>query len=121
MLVSFITRIVHFSIRRPWLVMALALVVTVASGYYAATNFAINTDINKLISPNLDWRQRDLAFERDFPGSHGTTLVVLEAPTVEQATLAANALTERLQGQAALFKSVRSRSVTSRLVTWCST
>ena len=107
MLVSSITRLVHFSIRHPWLVMTLALVVTVASGFYAAKNFAINTDINKLISPSLDWRQRELAYEREFPDSHGTTLVVIESPTVEQATLAANALTERLQGQAGLFKSVR--------------
>ena len=30
-----------------------ALIVTTACGYYSATHFAINTDINKLIAPNL--------------------------------------------------------------------
>ena len=107
MLISAITRLVHFSIRRPWLVMALAAVVSVLSVHYAVRNFAINTDINKLISPKLDWRQRELTFEREFPGPHGTTLIVIETPSVEQSALAADALKQRLVGQTSLFTSVR--------------
>jgi len=43
-----------------------ALVLAIAAGFYTARHFEINTDINKLISPDLDWRQRDIQF--DFAG-----------------------------------------------------
>ena len=46
-------------------------------------HFAITTDINKLISPDLDWRQREIAYEKAFPGSFGSILVVVDAPTPE--------------------------------------
>ena len=62
MLISAIARIVRISTNRPWAVVALAALALVASVVYAATHFAINTDINKLISPGLDWRQRELEF-----------------------------------------------------------
>jgi predicted RND superfamily exporter protein len=41
-----------------------AIVLAVGAVFYTARNFEINTDINRLISPSLDWRQRDIAFEK---------------------------------------------------------
>ncbi len=55
---------------------------------YAARNFAINTDINKLISPDLDWRKRDNQFEQAFDREK-LILAVVEAPTPELASAAA--------------------------------
>ena len=37
------------------------------SGVYAARHFAIDADVDKLISKDLPWRQREAAFDRSFP------------------------------------------------------
>ena len=49
--------------RHAWATIIVATLLGVISGVYAAQHFAINTDINKLISPELGWRQREIAFE----------------------------------------------------------
>ena len=38
-------------------------------GLYTSQHFALNTDISKLISPDLDWRKREIAFEKAFPAA----------------------------------------------------
>jgi hopanoid biosynthesis associated RND transporter like protein HpnN len=79
---------------------------SIAAGAYSATHFAINTDVNKLISTDLPWRQREAAFEREFPGHFQSTLVVVDAPTPELASVAAAELTNRLKKTPNLFHSV---------------
>ena len=79
-----------------WPVIALAALLTVFCGYYSARNFSINTDVNKLISRDLDWRKRELAVDTAFPHRHETILAVVEAPTSELATQATAELIERL-------------------------
>jgi hypothetical protein len=106
MLVSTIVNIVRACIRRPKTVIALYAVLTIAAGYYASRHFAIDTDINKLISPTLDWRQRELDFEKSFPGRYDSILVVVDAPTSELATRAAAALTQKLKQNTTDFHSV---------------
>src|SRR6476620_2355067 len=92
--------------RHAWLVLALATLAAVISGIYAARQFAINTDITTLISPDLPWRQREIAFEKAFPQHLRSILVVLDAPTPELATQASAALVGRLSENTGLFKSV---------------
>src|SRR6185369_3550183 len=92
--------------RHAWLVIALATLAAVISGIYAARQFAINTDINTLISPDLPWRQREIAFGKAFPQHLRSILVVLDAPTPELATQASAALVGRLSENSKLFKSV---------------
>src|SRR3989440_2225364 len=92
--------------RHAWVVIALATLAAAASGIYAVRHFAINTDINTLISQDLPWRQRELAFERAFPQHLRSILVVLDAPTPELATQATTALVERLTANHDLFESV---------------
>src|ERR1700712_4141915 len=75
----------------------IALVLAVGAGFYTARNFAINTDINTLISPDLDWRKRDNQFEKAFDRER-TILAVVEAPTPELASTAADALAKKLTG-----------------------
>ena len=96
MLRTTIVAIVTRCTRRAWLVIALSTILGVISGVYAVQNFAINTDINKLISPDLPWRKRDLAFEQAFPQHLQSILAVVDAPTPELASQAATALVERL-------------------------
>jgi uncharacterized protein len=106
MLSSVIGRIVGGCLQHRYIIIALSLLIAALSGVYAATHFAINTDINKLISPNLDWRKQELNFETLFPGPFGTTTVVVEAPTQEQVAQAAATLTEKLSKQSDLFHSI---------------
>jgi hopanoid biosynthesis associated RND transporter like protein HpnN len=106
MLKTAVARLVGFCTRFPWLVIAIVMVSAIVSSVYSATHFAINTDINKLISTDLPWRQRESAFEREFPGHFQSTLVVIDAPTPELATAAAQELAQRLHNRPTLFKSV---------------
>ena len=43
-----------------------ALVVAAVCAIYAGTQFRLNSDINALLPVNVEWRQRELAFERAF-------------------------------------------------------
>jgi hopanoid biosynthesis associated RND transporter like protein HpnN len=89
----------------PW-VLVLSLVLAVASSVYAARHFAINTDINTLISPDLDWRKRDIQFEQAFDREK-LILAVVEAPTPELAGSAANALADKLKEDKKNFEAVQ--------------
>ncbi len=102
-----LVRIVNACTRHAWLVIGAALAVTIVCGVYAVRNFAINTDIEALISPELPWRQREIAFDKSFPNRYDLILVVVDAPTSELASQAANALVERLSGNRELFHSLR--------------
>src|SRR5215470_3320688 len=106
MLSSAIGRIVGGCLRYRYTIIALSLVISVVSGFYAAKHFAINTDINKLISPNLEWRKHEITFANLFPGPFGTTTVVVEAPSQELVAQAASTLTQKLSKNQDLYHSV---------------
>ena len=106
MLATVVTGIVRFCTRFPWPIIVLALLVAFGSAIYAARHFAINTDVNKLISPELDWRKREAEFEKAFRGHYGSTLVVVDAPTAEYASRAAADLAAQLKAKPQLFRSV---------------
>ena len=79
---SFVVRAIDFCIHYPWWVIAGAILLTIASGWYAATHFSVNTDINQLLSANSPGRQREIAFEKAFP-QFDITIAVVDAPTPE--------------------------------------
>jgi hopanoid biosynthesis associated RND transporter like protein HpnN len=103
---AFVVRAIDFCIHHAWSVIGLALVLTVASSWYAATHFSMTTDINKLISTDMPWRQRELKFESAFP-QYELIVAVIEAPTPELVAKASDALTARLSQQKDLFRSVQ--------------
>ena len=82
MLTSIVVSIVRTCTCFATLVVVLSLILAIGASYYAAHNFSINTDINKLISPNLDWRKRDNQFEHAFDREK-LILAVVEVPTPE--------------------------------------
>jgi hopanoid biosynthesis associated RND transporter like protein HpnN len=104
-LTSIVVQIVRACTRFATLTLLIGLVLATAASYYAARHFAINTDINTLISPNLDWRQRDQKFDRAFDRD-STILAVVEAPTPEQTRSAADALEQKLKGDTKNFQSM---------------
>ena len=66
MLTSIIVRIIDFCTRNAWRVVAAGLLLALRSGVYVARHFAINSDISTLLSSDLGWRKRELAFEQAF-------------------------------------------------------
>jgi hopanoid biosynthesis associated RND transporter like protein HpnN len=106
MLASAVTATVRFCIRFPWRIIVLGLCLGAVAAAYTVSHFAINTDIVRLISSNLDWRQRELAFDREFPGHFGTTMIVIDAPTTEFVSAATAALAENLAVRKDLFRAV---------------
>jgi hopanoid biosynthesis associated RND transporter like protein HpnN len=103
---AFVVRAIDFCVHHAWPVIGLALVLTVASSWYAATHFSMTTDINKLISTDIPWRKRELLFEKAFP-QYELIVAVIEAPTPELVAEASDALTGRLSQRKDLFSSVQ--------------
>jgi uncharacterized protein len=101
-----IVSIIDFCTKYASGVIAAAVAIACASGFYAERHFAINTDINTLISDNLPWRQRELAFEKSFSDRYRYILAVVDAPSPELATLARSALADKLAGDSRFFTSV---------------
>jgi uncharacterized protein len=106
MLQSWITRAVGFCIRYFPVVIAAALLLAVLSAIYAARHFAIDTDINDLLSAKLPWRQHEIAFRAAFPQTVDLILVDVGAPTPEAAEAAAREVQQGLANKPELFRSV---------------
>jgi uncharacterized protein len=104
MLTSSIVRVVGLCIARPWWMIALAFGLATGSTIYAVRHFAIKTDINDLISPDLPWAQRALQYMKDFP--ERDIVVVVDAPTPENAEQATARLAEALRARADRFRAV---------------
>jgi hopanoid biosynthesis associated RND transporter like protein HpnN len=105
-LTSIVVSIVKACTRFAFLTVLLALILAIAAGFYTARHFKINTDINTLISQNLDWRQRDNQFEQAFDRER-TILAVVDAPTPELTGAASAALEQKLSGDTKHFESVQ--------------
>jgi hypothetical protein len=105
-LTSIVVSIVRTCTRFSVVTVLIGLILAVAAGFYAARHFAINTDINTLISENLDWRQRDVQFDKAFDRD-STILAVIEAPTPELTSSAAAALEAKLRDDKTNFRSMQ--------------
>jgi hopanoid biosynthesis associated RND transporter like protein HpnN len=105
-LTSIVVSIVRTCTRFATLTLAVGLLLTIAALFYTAHHFAINTDINTLISDKLDWRQRDNQFDKAFDRD-STILAVIEASTPELTRSAAAALEQKLKGDEKNFVSMQ--------------
>jgi uncharacterized protein len=106
MLQQAIATIVDFCTRYAAQIIGIAALLGLATAIYAAGHFAIDADVNKLISKDLPWRQREVAFEKSFPPKEETILAVIDAPTSELATQATAALIQKLSDQKEHFRSI---------------
>ncbi|TDG27246.1 hopanoid biosynthesis-associated RND transporter HpnN, partial [Paracraurococcus ruber] len=100
------TRLVAASIRRPRLVLALALLIAAASCWVVVTRFALNTDVAALFPQDLPWRQTEVAMDRAFPQRVDVIAAVLDGATPDLADRAAARLAEALQARPDLFHRV---------------
>jgi hopanoid biosynthesis associated RND transporter like protein HpnN len=105
-LTSIVVSIVKACTRFAVSTVLIALILAIAAGFYTARKFEINTDINTLISPDLDWRKRDIQFDDAFDRDR-TILAVVEGPTPELTNSASAALDQKLAGDTKHFESVQ--------------
>lgn len=105
MLTSAVVRIIEFCTRHASRVIAVGLLLALASGTYAARNFAITSDINALLSPNLEWRKRERAFEQAF-GRFERIVAVVNAPTPELTGKVTAVLADKLSQNKERFRGV---------------
>ena len=69
-------------------------------------HFSLDTDVNNLISRDLPWRKRELAYQAAFPQTSQLILVVVDGSTAEQTGAAAHDLAQGLSNNSLLFRSV---------------
>ena len=105
MLTKIVVLIVQTCTRFAATTVLIGLGLAVGAGFYTAQHFEINTDINKLISPDLDWRKRDIQFDKAFD-QDSTIIAVVEGPTPELTASAATALYKKLAGDKEHFQAV---------------
>jgi uncharacterized protein len=106
-LANLIVDVVEFSRRRAAWVTGGLLVLTAFGAIFAAQHLRIDTDIDKLMSPKLEWRQREADMERAFPQNVDLLVVVVDGDTPDRAEDASAALSQYLGGEKSVFKSVR--------------
>ncbi|MDX2027837.1 MAG: MMPL family transporter [Alphaproteobacteria bacterium] len=106
MLTHTIVQLVDLSRRHALTVIALCVLAAVSCGWYAANHFKMNTDVNQLLSADLEWRKQEAVLEKAFPQNVDTTVVVIDGDTPDAAENAAAALTEKLRTMPDKFSSV---------------
>jgi uncharacterized protein len=98
-----LTAVAAWGAQRPWIVLIVAVVVAAAAVATAITKLEFQSNRNDLISPHLDWNQRFIDWQDNFPG--GLDLVVVidaqpgDVPLTPQRTARAQELASRLGQQ----------------------
>jgi uncharacterized protein len=105
--ISLIGRVVAASTRHPLIVLLAAVVLTTAAVVYLGGHFNMTADTARLISPKLEWRHREIVFEKAFPQLQNLTMIVVDGATPELADDAAKRLAVALQERPDLFHNVR--------------
>ena len=88
------------------LTLIFCFIAVLVSIQYTSNNLGMNTDTEDMLSPDLDWRKLDREMSAAFPQFSGNILVVIDAPTPDQAMDAADKLYEKLKQETILLKSV---------------
>ncbi len=102
-----IARLVEMSRPQAAVFTAIVLLLAVAGALFAMARLSIDTDINKLINPNLPWRLQEQRLDRAFPQNVDVLAVLVEAQTPDETEDATGALAAKLAADKDLFKSVR--------------
>ena len=106
MLSTIIISLVDNSRRMAWPVIALACMLGLGCGYFAATHFKMNTDVNGLLAAELPWRQQERAFADAFPQKNDQLVIVVDGKTATDTEAATDQLAEKLRALTDRLKSV---------------
>lgn len=102
---SFLSHWSCIVLRFPITLICLILMLTGFSLHYTINNLGVNTNTAEMLSPDLPFQVNRKRLESEFPLDAGAIIFVVDAPTPEQGSLAANKLAERLIAQPDYFDS----------------
>ena len=88
--------LVQGSIRQPWLVIAVSLILTLVGLYVSITRFAITTETDQLLQSDAAWGRDKGEFQAAFPHLSKVILAVVDGETPELAESAAARLAAAL-------------------------
>ena len=104
---ALIETVVALCCRHARAVVAAFLLAAVGAGFYTALHFRMDTDSEKLISSQLEWRKRGARFDALFPQQTNLILVVIDGATPELSQRAQGLLAGKLGERKKLFSVVR--------------
>lgn len=87
-------------------VLIASLLAAIGCGVYVSQNLGLNTDTTDMLSEHLPFRVNMKRYKETFPQDVDTLLIVLDAPTPEQAHSAAGRLAEELKKDSTHFHDV---------------
>lgn len=85
-----------------WIILFILVTVTLSS-LYVVNNLGVHTDTTDMLSEDVPFRANHIRYRQSFPQYEDTLLLVLDAPTPEQAHLAAKRFTRHLQNDVTQF------------------
>lgn len=100
------TSLVTASVRRPWLTLAIGLVLALGALFVNAQRMAMTTDTAALISSSVEWRQQEQRMEAAFPQLRDAMLIIVDGDTPERAEGATVQLAAKLAEDSAHFRRV---------------
>ena len=87
--------VVSAACARPWLVLLASLLITGLLVPYIGNNLGVQTDRDKMLSNELDFKQAQKRYEEAFPFARHNLVIVIDADTSEDARNATLALAEK--------------------------
>ncbi|MGH7056347.1 MAG: MMPL family transporter [Acetobacteraceae bacterium] len=101
-----LVHLVDASRRYAWTVVLGGLLLATGAGFYASRHLGVNTNTDQMFSASLPWRQRKIAFEREFPKLQGLLVAVIDARLPEAGEETARNLARALRPDHKLFSMV---------------
>ncbi|MBV8521313.1 MAG: MMPL family transporter [Acetobacteraceae bacterium] len=103
----FLAAWVDLSRRFAWIVTVGALLLAAGGLFYSFNHLSITTNTDEMFSPQLPWRQEEIAFSRDFPQFSDLLVIVIDSAVPEEAEATASSLAQKLSADRTHFNSVR--------------
>ena len=94
------------STRRPFVVLAIAIALSLVALLFVCVRFDISTDASELIARTEPWRMAEHRMDAAFPQNGDVIVVVIDAKTSELADAAAGALASRMTADHTHFRRV---------------
>jgi uncharacterized protein len=106
-MIAVLLALVELCRRRAPLVLLAFVLLTGGCGWYAATHFRMNTDVNTLLAEDLPWRQQEKALEQAFPARNDLLVLVVDGASAAVTEAAAHTLATKIAARPELFHTVQ--------------
>jgi hopanoid biosynthesis associated RND transporter like protein HpnN len=103
---SVIAGLVAACVRRRWLVVLGALLVSVACFWLISARLSVDTDTGDLFASSLSWKRYGAELQRDFPQNEDLIVAVIDAAVPEEAEVTAQDLAAALRRDPVHFSTV---------------